>query len=183
MGRMLSIALAIAATLMAQSTFEVASVKKSQPWKIPPGFQPPPAVLNRELQGRIGGTYSLDHLPLRVYVQIAYQLPAARVSAPAWMDDDRYDISVKMPPSATNDQVRRMLQALLIERFRMKIHVDQKETSVYALLLDKNGPKLTKTAGDSPAVSLMPVRMIARNKSMRDLAGILSLRADRPLVD
>jgi uncharacterized protein (TIGR03435 family) len=88
-----------------------------------------------------------------------------------------------MPASATNDQVRGMLQALLIERFRMKLHLQQKETAVYALLLDKDGPKLTKTTGELPTVSMMPLRLMARNKSMGDLAGILSLRSDRPLVD
>ena len=39
-----------------------------------------------------------------------------------------------------------MLQALLAERFKLKLHQGSKETSGYALIVGKNGPKLKASA-------------------------------------
>jgi uncharacterized protein (TIGR03435 family) len=48
-----------------------------------------------------------------------------------------------------------MLQALLAERFKLTIHRESKDHSVYALLVGKNGPKLKESPpdADAPAVA------------------------------
>jgi uncharacterized protein (TIGR03435 family) len=57
-----------------------------------------------------------------------------------------------MDSTATEDQIRQMLQTLLVERFKIVTHREIKELSGYALVVGKNGPKLsTKTAaGEAP---------------------------------
>ena len=42
------------------------------------------------------------------------------------------------------DQCRQMVQALFADRFKMKIHREMKEVPVYALLVGKDGPKMTR---------------------------------------
>jgi uncharacterized protein (TIGR03435 family) len=66
------------------------------------------------------------------------------LGGPAWLDTDRYTISAKAEgqPSATV-MMSVMLQTLLEDRFQLKIHVEPKESPVYALTVAKAAPKLT----------------------------------------
>jgi len=45
------------------------------------------------------------------------------------------------------DRLKLLLQNLLAERFRLKVHWETRETSVYALVQDENGPKFKESAG------------------------------------
>ena len=56
-----------------------------------------------------------------------------------------------MPEGATKEQVPEMLQALLADRFKLAIHHDTKERSVYALVVGKGGSKLKEPPADPPA--------------------------------
>jgi uncharacterized protein (TIGR03435 family) len=78
---------------------------------------------------------------------------------PNWAKSENYDISAKVGPSdvavlqkLTIDQRRRMLQPLLVERFKLKVHFETKELPVYALVIDKKGPRIreARTGGDHP---------------------------------
>ncbi len=71
------------------------------------------------------------------------------MQGPDWMLTTPYDIVAKMPEGATKEQVPQMLQALLAERFKMTIHRDKKEQSVFALVVGKNGAKLTEFKADA----------------------------------
>jgi uncharacterized protein (TIGR03435 family) len=44
-----------------------------------------------------------------------------------------------------------MLQNLLVERFRLALHREQKELPVYALVLARNGPKMKQSADQPPS--------------------------------
>src|SRR5260370_15694676 len=60
----------------------------------------------------------------------------------SWLAAQRFDIEAEMRPGATSEQVAEMLQALLAERFKLTIHRETKEHSMYALVVGKKGPKL-----------------------------------------
>ena len=47
-----------------------------------------------------------------------------------------------MPPGTGEDQFRGMLQDLLIDRFKLKVHRETREVRGWALVVGKNGPKL-----------------------------------------
>jgi uncharacterized protein (TIGR03435 family) len=57
-----------------------------------------------------------------------------------------------------------MLQALLAHRFKLKLHREAKEMSVYALVVSKDGPKFKESARD--AVESARVRTSGRNLSI-----------------
>src|SRR5260370_9089093 len=78
-----------------------------------------------------------------------------------------------------------MLEARVVEKVRLRLRGEERETAVYALIVDKTGPKLVKTADADaiPNVTVMPFGLDARNRSLEDLAGILMQWTDRPVVN
>jgi uncharacterized protein (TIGR03435 family) len=140
-----SIAIFIASIAYAQTPqFEVASVKPS----------PPDRLNSRGISGGPGtkdpGLFTCDDARLVDLVIIAYDLPWYRFSGPAWMNTTRFDISAKIPDGTTKEQFRLMQQNLLIERFKMTFHHEQKELPAYDLVVAKNGPKLKEAEPPPP---------------------------------
>lgn len=76
----------------------------------------------------------------------AFDLQPYQLSGPDWllsvgMQSTRFMVSAKIPPGASKEQFRLMLQNLLAERFKLTVHHSQKEMSVFNLVVAKNGPK------------------------------------------
>jgi uncharacterized protein (TIGR03435 family) len=73
----------------------------------------------------------------------AYSIPYSQISGgPGWLDSNEFDIDAKPENPASLDQLRLMLRTLLTERFKLAIHRESKERSVYELLVGKDGPRL-----------------------------------------
>jgi bla regulator protein BlaR1 len=91
---------------------------------------------------------------LRMLIRTAYGVDDSRIfGAPNWLDSDKYDVEARMENSAagrlsemSEDQLnverRRMLQALLADRFKLTLHRQTTQLGVYVLVVAKNGPKL-----------------------------------------
>jgi len=62
---------------------------------------------------------------------------------PAWLISERYEIDAKAEGNASPEMMMGpMMQALLEDRFKLKIHRETREVPVYALRVAKGGPKL-----------------------------------------
>jgi uncharacterized protein (TIGR03435 family) len=73
----------------------------------------------------------------------AYDLPQYRVTgAPEWLTTDRYDIEAKTEGAPSRPQMMLMVQTLLEDRFKLKVHRETREGEVYALSVAKGGLKL-----------------------------------------
>src|SRR5262249_48060089 len=86
----------------------------------------------------------------------------------------------------TEEQLRQMMQALVIERFKLTFHRETKEASVYALVVGKNGHKLEEAKADDPGPQLqlrMRREVTAKKADIGKLAGILSMALDRVVID
>jgi uncharacterized protein (TIGR03435 family) len=138
--------------------FEVASVKIA-----------PPMVGNTRpaLMGTHGGPgtadpgqYTLGYAPIKTILVQAFGVRALQISGPAWLDkaDDRYDIVAKLPAGASKEDLKTMLQNLLVERFGMAFHRETKELPGYQLVVGKNGPKLKESeiSADPPPAPAPP---------------------------
>jgi uncharacterized protein (TIGR03435 family) len=68
---------------------------------------------------------------------------AEQFDVEARMDSDTAAAFKKLPREQSGDQRQRMLQAVLADRFKLKIHHETRELSIYALEIAKGGPKLT----------------------------------------
>jgi uncharacterized protein (TIGR03435 family) len=133
--------------------FEVASVK-------PAGPLDPVKIMNGQM--RIGmkidkARVEIGALSLNDLIMIAYKIKSYQLQGPDWMTGERFNVQAKMPDGATEEQVPEMLQALLVERFKLTFHRDTKEHNVYALIIGKGGPKLK----DSPPEDNVPVETAA----------------------
>jgi uncharacterized protein (TIGR03435 family) len=80
---------------------------------------------------------------------MAYNVRADQIMAPMWINTTRFDIEAKLPEGATVEQVPPMLQALLADRFKMTVHRESREQSVYALVVGKDGLKMKAKAADA----------------------------------
>ena len=70
--------------------------------------------------------------------------------SPAWVNADRYTIEAKAEGPQSLEMMRGpMMQALLEDRFKLKLHREIREIPVYELTVDKGGPKLKVTQGGS----------------------------------
>jgi uncharacterized protein (TIGR03435 family) len=129
--------------------FEVASVKPSPP----PG---PSAGFATRADGGPGtpDPTRIDYrnLPLSSLIGQAYGLDHWQLSAPEWMAVEKYDIAAKVPPGATEEQFRLMLQRLLAERFKLRVHRGKQEMPMYSLTAARSGPRLKSHAGAPPVV-------------------------------
>jgi len=134
-------------------SFEVASIKPSQEITQALGK----AVL---ASGKLHVGMSVDaarvdigFMSLSDLIPIAFGVKAYQVSGPEWMKAQRFDILAKMPDGATKEQVPEMLQALLQERFKLKVHRENRDFPVYGLVVGKGGSKLKETPPetDTPA--------------------------------
>jgi bla regulator protein blaR1 len=175
--------------------FEVASIKPSDP-------------NDRRMMFRMmpGGAVNLHGITLKALVQQAYDLRDFQVSGgPGWIGADKYDITAKAenasdetPPDPRQlseeqrktfqEQTRLRLQALLADRFQLKIHRETKELPVYALVVAKNGPKLKENPGDSPGLGkgmmrMSPGQLVGQQVGMAFLVQSLAQMVSRTVLD
>ena len=110
--------------------FEVASVKVNKSGDTQTRLNIPPGA----------GRVDVVNMPLRGLIQAAYTVPANQLdNVPQWVSETRIDIVAKADPSASVQQLRAMLQPLLVERFKLAFHHEQRERDVYALVVAKPG--------------------------------------------
>jgi uncharacterized protein (TIGR03435 family) len=83
-----------------------------------------------------------------------YQWPLLRSSEGwSWPTPTPYEVAAKVPPGATAEQLKIMLQNLLIERFKLAYHFEKKDSDVYDLALVKSGPKLKQSQPESASAT------------------------------
>lgn len=86
------------------------------------------------------GRYQIRNATLVDLIKTAWDIDAESVSGgPPWLDTDRFDVVAKAPPKSTEAERNSMLRALLAERFKLVVHDDKKELTVYALTVGKRG--------------------------------------------
>jgi uncharacterized protein (TIGR03435 family) len=117
--------------------FEVAIIKPS----------PPDA---RNTMGRIEhGRVNLENLPLKNMIMVAWDMNADELiaDAPKFLDSVHFDVTAKAPTPEGGQEVdfedlRLMLQALLKDRFDLKVHMEERPVDGYVLTGAK--PKMQK---------------------------------------
>src|SRR5262245_41528213 len=115
--------------------FAVASVKPSGRIL---GKDRPPSRLAFQPDGVRGRNVTLKDLILQAYELRPHQV----MGGPGWLDTNEYDIEARSDGPATREEFERMLQTLITERFHLSFHRDTRQMSVYALIVDKGGPKI-----------------------------------------
>jgi uncharacterized protein (TIGR03435 family) len=180
--RLGGIALALLPVCIAQQNaqgrpeFEVASVRQFQGPHVPHGVS-----LNVS-HGRL----SVEAGSLRQLVALAYGIQRARVEGgPDWSDRDEFDIVAKAEnEGASNAEVQEMLQTLLTDRFKARVHRETKDLPGYALVPVKSASKL-KLAKDEEVTAFKAVMngLIFQKMPIAGLASYLANLAGSPVQD
>jgi uncharacterized protein (TIGR03435 family) len=163
-------------------TFDVASLKRSQPGAAEAGVRPAP-----------GGRRYVGNESLRSYLYVAYQVrPEQIVGGPKWADSELYDLNAQAEAPSSIEDLHIMLQNLLTERFKLRFHFEAKEMQAYVLTVDKNGPKNLKvhpnaSGGDvileRTANQLVHERWNAHCASMDFFVWRFSAWLDQPMIN
>ena len=174
--------------------FEVASIKPSQP--LPMGQM-------RIMMNADAGMLRYSNVSLKDCIRVAYRVKDFQVQGADWIGSTHFDIQAKLPEGLSKDQIPEMLQSLLAERFKLALHRDRKEYPIYALVVAKNGPKLTPAeapANDEPSANRTPngapprgnmlmqmsstgMHLKAASATLPNLAEMISRFSERPVVD
>lgn len=135
---------------VAAQEFEVASIRQSA--------LPRSGDISRPVGVRSAIEYTADgvrasNYVLRALIAEAYQIPRSRIAEPSESQkkviDRFYDIVAKSERPASKDELRRMLQALLAERFQFSFHWEAKQEQVYRLVARKGGAKIEKSNAEA----------------------------------
>lgn len=166
-------------------SFEVASVKPAAPCCAP-----------GQWRGNRPGVDRLDFQYTTLWYDItyAYGVKSYQVFGPDWLKDARYDIVAKGPAGTRRDQLPQMMQTLLAERFKLRVHHETRDISGLAMVAGKGGPKLKEATAESGdglggahygmSTSTTGVeRLEVRGATMASLANTLSSLVGRPVVD
>jgi uncharacterized protein (TIGR03435 family) len=160
------------------AAFDIASVKRNNSPDSRSEFRTNPDAV------------TITNYRLRFLIPYAYKIAVYQLAgAPQWLDSNKYDILARAPKGSSQDQIRLMVQQLLIDRFGLKFHRERKEISGYAVVLAKDGPKFTiEKKPDQPGKDDGRVgagRGMARGHMISSavFAQALSLYLERPVLD
>ncbi|MDP9039543.1 MAG: TIGR03435 family protein [Acidobacteriota bacterium] len=195
----------------ANQKFEVASVRLCQNGQSPSGGDPNPGRLHLACVT----TANLIRLAYLVFPTgqpnapvspNAFQMPIS--GAPSWLDSDRYAIDATVEQRVNTEMMKGpMMQALLEERFGLKLHKETKVIPAFELkvgkkgtklqpakegacvVYDRNNPPSAPSAGQPAPIICGVIRESARGgfdilgATMPDLCRQLSAYVDRDIVD
>jgi uncharacterized protein (TIGR03435 family) len=130
---------ATAATAQDPATFEVASIKPSNPDPTNPLSMVPMA------RPQPGGRLTVNNFPLKMLIGFAYEMQDFRVDGgPPALMSAKFDIIAKASGGGTltTKEMRPLLKNLLIERFKLKAHTEPREMRVYDLVIARSDGRL-----------------------------------------
>jgi uncharacterized protein (TIGR03435 family) len=132
-----------AATALAQNparpAFEVVSIR-------PSAVSPQPGIAPGV---RIDGAqFRSTFLTVKDYISMAYRVKLYQISGPDSMGIDRFDVAATIPEGKLPSDASAMMESLLEDRFRVKLHREKKDFPVYALEIGKDGLKIPEARLD-----------------------------------
>ena len=107
--------------------------------------------------------FTATAMNIKFLIEFAYNVKDFQLSGgPSWINSAKYDIDAKLEDSVVEEllklpnfnqrlpEIKLMLQSLLADRFKLKLTHETKQLPVLALVVAKNGVKLTPTTFTSP---------------------------------
>ena len=168
--------------------YEVVSVKPDKPGKTGTGYS---SWWRSTPDGFSANIQPLSLLMSAYGVFMESQL----VGLPDWARTEQFDVEARIDPDRLAEYQKlprkersaadnAMLQALLAERFGLKVHRETKELPVYELVIAKDGAKLKETAEGKPGgYSMYPGKLEGNGIELGSLVISLQNSAGRIIVD
>ena len=131
------------------------------------------------------GTLRMQDVSVETCIKWAYGVQESQIAGPTWIDSDKFDITAKADGPATEDEMKRMLQTLLTDRFRLSFHHQEKELKAFVLTVAKGGSKVTPAA----APDAKPYRQnsangsVVKSMTIQQFGDFISQPLHMPVVD
>jgi uncharacterized protein (TIGR03435 family) len=177
----------LAAALVAQvqtptPAFEVATIK-------PTG---PSVDGHTHINYPAGDRFSASNITILALMEWAYGMSERQVlDGPGWLASTRFDIQAKadadpikgLTAEQDRDLKRRMVQALLAERFHLVVHRETRTLPAYDLIVAKGGAKIQLTKSNGKSIGAGRTHFNGEGLSMILIAEELSKISGRVVVD
>ncbi len=117
-------------------------------------------------------------------VKWAYQVQDSQIAGPKWLQSEHFDITARADRAADPAELRKMMQALLADRFQLQFHKEPREMKAYELTVAKGGHKLRESAaGETPSRENSAIGTVARAITMKEFADFISGPLNTPVLD
>jgi uncharacterized protein (TIGR03435 family) len=155
--------------------FETASVK----------MKPANQALGQASVTASPGTLTMRNVTMTTIIKWAYRLQAPQITGPSWLESAHYDVVAKAGAPANDAELRRMVQTLLADRFKLTAHRENRQMNVFVLVEAKGGHKMKESGESGPAqTTIDPTRSIVnKSTSMVELTERLAEDAGSPVID
>lgn len=144
-----------------------------------------------------GDRFSTSNITVLNLMQWAYGMPERQIlDGPQWLGSTRFDIQAKadsgdqggdkfkgLTGEQDRDLKRRMVQALLADRFQLKLHQETRTLPAYDLTLAKGGSKLQRSKSNGQSFSVGSTHFNGEGLTMSIIAEQLSKITGRVVVD
>jgi uncharacterized protein (TIGR03435 family) len=130
---------------------------------------------------------------LKQLIEWAYQVTDVQISGgPGWIDSKYFDVEAKAEAAQTREELLRMLQPMLADRFKLTLHREQKEVPAYVLSAGNNRSELRETKGGPANIQIQTVpttgkdvivQVVGQSVSMSYLTSYLTGSLGRLVVD
>jgi len=160
--------------------FDVASVRSSQIARV--GGE----GSGRERVAVTPKSVNLSNASLSFCIQWAYHVKFYQVSGPDWLTRERYDVVAKTEEPSRPAQLMNMMQALLGDRFRLRIHRETRLMPIYELVAPSRSVKLPRSKPDQDSgMNVVNGSFVFHRVTLQEFAAQLSDFAafDRPVLD
>ena len=146
MKKLLLLAVVVASATLAAQPLDIARDKQASP----PGPAFEVTSVKRNVSGDTfisfgmqPGGLRLVNIPVRQLIVRAYQVqPYQVLGGPSWTTGDRFDVTAKTPGEPTPQEMNVMLQSLLADRFKLKIHKETRQSDVFRLIKARTDGRL-----------------------------------------
>jgi uncharacterized protein (TIGR03435 family) len=160
-------------------TFEVASVRRAKEG----AYRGPFDQIRVSPDG-----VSLHGVRFRKAIAWAYDVMDFQVTGLDWLDQVGLEIAAKADGPVKEEELRRMLRALLAERLKLVVHEEEKETTAYVLTVGKNGvsPAVKESSEDGDSL-LQPnpskMEVVVKRAPVTNLVELLAKILREPVVN
>ncbi|MGA2879374.1 MAG: TIGR03435 family protein [Bryobacteraceae bacterium] len=165
----------------ARRQFEVASIRMNN--------SGPPRVFVDPFAFLPGGRFIATNVTLTDVIVMAYKTRRIQMrGGPDWIDSERFNIAAKADEAEgefKREQLVTMVQALVEDRFKLVLHRETEERTVYALVPGKTPPKL-QPAKEGEQKAIVPGNRGEMKFQGMPLGGLVNTLANilhMPVVD
>jgi len=114
----------------------------------------------------------------------AFNIQDAQIIGPNWLSDVAFDIFAKSAGPAPEAELRKMLQTLLADRFKLAFHRETREIPALILVVSSKGHKLKPAdKPGEPSFKTGKMSLTGEGATLSELTQFLSHELREPVID